>query len=74
MSEECGQSDGDGHEAEREADGLGAVAAVLLALADESVVLLQNSLVEKNKTFFFSKKQTILAATLYPSGIRSHDP
>jgi hypothetical protein len=44
MSEVSGQGDGDGHEAEGKVDGLGAVAAVLLALADEGVVLLENGL------------------------------
>lgn len=44
MSEVGGQGDGDGHEAEGEVDGLGSVAAVLLALAHERVVLLEDGL------------------------------
>ena len=45
----CGHGDGDGHEGEGEVDGLGAVAAVSLALAHQSVVLLEDGLGRKKE-------------------------
>ena len=44
MSEEGSDGHGRGHDGERKVDGLGAVAAVLLALAHVGVVLFQDGL------------------------------
>ena len=45
VCEVAGQGHGDGHESEREVDGLSTVAPVSLALAHEGVVLLEDGLV-----------------------------
>lgn len=44
VCEVAGQGHGDGHESEREVDGLSTVAPVSLALAHEGVVLLEDGL------------------------------
>jgi hypothetical protein len=47
VCEVSGDGDGDGHEGKGEVDGLGAVAAVSLALAHQRVVLLEDGLERK---------------------------
>ena len=55
-----GNGDGDGHEGEGEVDRLSAVAAVSLALAHQSVVLLEDGLGREKRSFNFKDPFTHL--------------
>ena len=63
VCEVSGDGGGDGHEGEGEVDGLGAVAAVSLALAHQSVVLLEDGLGEK-RSFNFKDPFTHLISCI----------
>ena len=59
VCEVSGDGGGDGHEGEGEVDGLGAVAAVSLALAHQSVVLFEDGLGREKSINFRDHTQQI---------------